>query len=98
MRRRTFVWGTIPLCLGLAGCSGVFSDSSMLSVTIFNHSESPYTIEMSLFLTDEDISRSDARVFSGRIEIEPDEQTVREDVAERQQYLIEYSLFEDNSV
>ncbi|WP_206335417.1 hypothetical protein [Natronolimnobius sp. AArcel1] len=97
MKRRTFVWGTIPLCSGLAGCSKVFSDSPMLSVTVFNQSENPYTIEMAFSRTDGDLSRSEARVFSGRIDVEPDEPTVRKDVAERQQYLIEYSLYEDNT-
>ncbi|WP_226480987.1 hypothetical protein [Natrinema amylolyticum] len=97
MKRRTFVLGTIPLCSGFAGCTGQFSDSRMISVTVFNHSERPYTIEMALSRTDEDISRSESRAFSGRIDVEPDEQTIRKDVAEQQQYLIEYSLFEDNS-
>ena len=69
----------------------------MLSLTVFNHSESPYTIEMTISRTDGDDSKNAARAFSGRISIEPDGQTLREDVAERQPYLIEYSLFEDNS-
>lgn len=98
MKRRTVVLGTIPLSLGLAGCTELFSDSPMLSVTVFNRSESPYTIEMALSRTDGDLSRSEARAFSGRVDVEPDGQTVRDDVAERQQYLIEYSLFRQDEV
>ncbi|WP_440764304.1 hypothetical protein [Natronorubrum sp. DTA7] len=97
MKRRTFVSGSIPLCSGLAGCTGLFSDSQMLSVAVFNQSESSYTIEMAFSRTDGDLSRSEAQTFSGSIDIEPDEQTVRKEVAERQRYLIAYSLFEDNS-
>ncbi|TMT78039.1 hypothetical protein E2L06_20950 [Haloterrigena sp. H1] len=69
----------------------------MLSVTVFNQSESSYTIEMAFSRTDGDLSRGEARVFSGSIDVGPDEQTVRKDVAERQQYIIEYSLFRDDS-
>ncbi|QSG01561.1 hypothetical protein [Natranaeroarchaeum sulfidigenes] len=97
MKRRSFVFGTIPLCSGLAGCTGLFSDSPMLSVAVFNQAESSYTIEMAFSRTDGDLSRSEARVFSGRIDIEPDEHSISEDVAEQQRYLIEYSLYENNT-
>lgn len=97
MKRRNFLVGTIPLGTGLAGCSGLFSDSSMLSLAIFNHSNSPYTIEMTLLRRD-DSSRSEARVFSESIDIEPAGQTVREAVAEKQPYIIEYSLYEDDNI
>ncbi|TKX81058.1 hypothetical protein EXE53_07045 [Halorubrum sp. SD626R] len=97
MRRRSFLRSTIPLCVGLAGCSGSLSDSPMLSVVVFNHSESPYTIEVTLSRPARDGSRSDARVFSGQIDVEPDGQTARDDVAEKRRYLVEYSVFEDNS-
>jgi hypothetical protein len=98
MRRRDVLFGTTPLFAGVAGCSGLLSDSSMLSLAIFNHSDNPYTVEMTLLRSDEDASRSEARVFSESIDVEPDGQTVREDVAEVQPYIIEYGLYEDNSV
>lgn len=97
MRRRSFVRGTVPLCAGVAGCSGVFSDPQMLSLIVFNHSESPYTVEVTLSRAETGTSRSDARAFSGQIDVEPDEQTVRDAVAEKRQYLVEYSVFEDNT-
>jgi hypothetical protein len=97
MRRRTLLRGSVPLCAGLAGCSGLVSDPAMLSLTVFNHAESPYTIEMTLSRTGEDGSRSDARAFSGTIDIEADGEAVREEIAERRPYLVEYSLYEENS-
>lgn len=97
MRRRDVLFGTIPLFSGVAGCSGLLSDSSMLSVAIFNHSDSPYTVEMTLLRSDEDASRSEVRVFSESIDVEPDGQTVRENVVEVQPYIIEYGLYEDNN-
>jgi hypothetical protein len=42
-------------------------------------------------------SRSDARAFSGRIDVEPDGEAVREAVVERRRYLIEYGLYEDDN-
>ncbi|WP_144900802.1 hypothetical protein [Halobellus captivus] len=97
MRRRAFVFGTVPLCTGISGCLGLFSDPSMLSLTVFNHTESQYTIEVTFLASDENSSRREARVFSERIDVEPDDQTVREDVAEVQPYIIEYGLYKNNS-
>lgn len=68
----------------------------MLSLAVINHSDSPYTVKMTLLRSDEDASRSEARVFSEPIEVEPNSQTVREDVAEVQPYIIEYSAYEDD--
>ncbi|WP_435346333.1 hypothetical protein [Haloarchaeobius sp. HRN-SO-5] len=97
MKRRAFVAGTIPLCSGLAGCAGYFSEAAPLSLTIFNHSNTPYTIEIEILRSDADSSRSKAQVFSADLDVEPDGQTVREDVAEVQPYIIEYGLYENNS-
>ncbi|ELZ42324.1 hypothetical protein C471_04765 [Halorubrum saccharovorum DSM 1137] len=96
MKRRSLLRGAAPLCAGLAGCSGAVSDPLMLSVIVFNHAESPYTVEVTLSRTDA-TTRSDARAFSGTIDVEPDGQADREGVAERRRYLIEYGLYEDNS-
>ncbi|MGQ3329609.1 hypothetical protein [Halorubrum sp. FL23] len=97
MRRRTLLQGAVPLCVGLAGCSGSVSDSSMLSLTVFNHSEVPYTVEVTLLRADGSDSRSDARAFSGAIDVDPGGQAVRDAVAERRPYLVEYGLYEENS-
>jgi len=97
MKRRTLVSGVVPLCAGLSGCSGLLSDPPTLSLVVFNHSESPYTIEVTVSRPAGGDSRSDARAFSGQLGVEPGGQAVREDVAERRPYLIEYGLFEDNS-
>ena len=96
MRFRLPLLAVLLATLGLAGCSGLVSDPPTLSLTVFNHSESPYTVEVTISRTDA-TSRSDARVFSGTIDVEPDGQAVREDVAERRPYLVEYGLYEDNS-
>lgn len=68
----------------------------MLSLAVINHADSPYTVEMTLLRSDEDSSRSEARVFSESVEVEPNSQAVREDVAEAQPYIIGYSAFKDD--
>ena len=97
MRRRTFLRGAIPLSTGLAGCSALAPEPPMLSLTVFNHAESPYTVYLTISRTTEADSRSDARAFSGGIDVGPDGRAVREDVAERRPSLIEYGLYEDDS-
>ncbi len=97
MRRRDCLRGTVPLCLGVAGCAELTSDSSMLSLIFFNHSESPYTVEVTLLQRDENLSRNEARVFSEGFDVEPDGQTTRNDVATTQPYIMEYSLYEADS-
>lgn len=69
----------------------------MLELLLFNHTDSPYTVELSLLQVDRDLSRSEARVYSEPIDIEPDGEVRQEDVAETQQYLVNYEVFKDNS-
>ena len=81
----------------VAGCSALQPGTSMLGLALFNQPERPYTVELSLFEPDDEQSRSDARVYSGSIDVDPREQTHRERVAEAQRYLVQYELFRDNS-
>jgi len=97
MRRRTVVRAAVPFCTGLAGCSGLRSGSQSLSVTVFNGSERPYALELTISRTGGNGDRSDARGFSGRIDVDPNGEVVREVVVDRARHLIEYALFEDNS-
>lgn len=97
MRRRNFIVGTIPLCAVIAGCSEIYTDASMLSLAVINHSDSPYTVRITLLRRDEDSSKGEARVFSRSIDVEPNSQTIRDDVAEVQPYIIEYSAYEDDT-
>lgn len=69
----------------------------MLELVLFNHTDSPYTVELSLLRVDSDLSRSEARVYSEAIDVEPDGEARREDVAETQQYLVHYEVFKNNS-
>jgi len=82
---------------GLAGCSALSSDSPDLNLAVFNQTDNPYTIELDILESDNDQSRSDARVYSEAIDVEPQEEARREPVADARPYVIRYSAFEDNS-
>lgn len=69
----------------------------MLTIAVFSHANSPYTIEMSLFRSGANKSRSEARVYDTSINIKPQGQARRKNVAEAQPYLVEYSVYENNN-
>lgn len=81
----------------MAGCSALSSEPRILDLTLFNHVESPFTVELSMFRTDGDLSRSDARVFEESIDVDPEGEARRTNVAELQRYLVKYDVYEENS-
>lgn len=97
MQRRQFLLGTSAVITGSAGCSILSSGSSMLDVLIFNQTDYPFTVELTLLRTDDTVSRSDARAYSTSIDIGPQKRTQREAVAEARPYVIQYRLYRDNS-
>ena len=96
MRRRELLLGTAAVLAGGSGCSALSSRPSSLSVVFFNQDDSSYTIELDVFETDGE-SRSEARQYSGSIDVAPDGRTRVEDVAEMGSYLVRYGLYEGNS-
>jgi len=68
------------------------SDSTMLDVVVFNNTDSRFVITLHLVASGEGHSHSDSRTFYTTIEIGPQEELRREDIAESQQYLIEYDV------
>lgn len=97
MRRRTYLASLAVSSVALAGCSALTSPPSMLDLTLFNQTDSSYTVEMSLFRVESDLSRSEARAYSTSITVEPQGEAQREDVAETRQYLVQYDLFRNNN-
>ncbi len=68
----------------------------MLDLVAFNHTDSPYTVEMGLFRGGGDATRSEARAYDGSIDVESQGRAQRENVAETRPYLVRYSVYEDN--
>ena len=97
MQRRQVLLGTAAACSGLTGCSALSSESSTLGFLLFNQTDSPYTVELTLYRSDVDASRSEARAYSASIHVEPAGEVRREVVAEARPYRVEYHLYEDHS-
>lgn len=95
--RRAVLGTSVGSIASLAGCSALTSRPAMLDITLFNQTDSPYTVEMSLFRVENDLSRSEARTYSASIDVEPQGEARREGVAESRQYLLRYDLFRDDS-
>ena len=81
----------------LSGCSLLSSQSAMLDVAVFNHSDSPYTIELSMFRNDNDSSSRGELIYDERINVEPQGEIQQENVIKDQPYLVRYSVYEENS-
>lgn len=81
----------------VAGCMGIGSDPESVGLTLFNHVESPYTVELSLFRDGTDASRSETLVYSWSMNVGPEGEAHRDDLAEARPYRLEYGVYEDNS-
>lgn len=93
MNRRELILG---MAAGLSGCSALSSRSTTLNLTVFNQTDTPYTIELTFFQSGGDSSRSNARVYSESIDVEPEAKAQRDAVATARRYLIQYSVYENN--
>jgi hypothetical protein len=65
----------------------------MLDVSVFNQTETAYTVEMTLFRVGDDLHRSEARAYSASIAVDSQGEARREDVGETRQYLVQYDLY-----
>lgn len=97
MHRRTVLASGAIAFASIAGCSALSADSSMVDVTIYNQTDSAYSVELRLYLVDGAETRSDARVSSETIEVEPNGDVRRADVAEAQRYLVRYEVYRENT-
>lgn len=97
MHRRSVLLGTPAVGLALSGCSALSGGSPTLDVTVVNHADSPYTIELAALDVEDGASRSERRVFDTSLDVGADDESTREDVAESRPYLVRYEAYEENS-
>lgn len=98
MKRRGFLRGTPAILAGTAGCSGLLRGSRRIDLVVVNHSASPFTVELALYRSEnDDLSRSDARVYSESIDVESERRNERLEVAEVRPYIVRYDLYENGS-
>ena len=96
-RRTLLRAGSVATLAALAGC-GEGSRSATLSLSVVNHADVPYTVELTIFDADGNGNRSEARVYDTSIDAPADdESSVRENIAAPQRYVVRYSAYKENS-
>ena len=98
MKRRAALRVCGPLLLGtVAGCSALASERPLLDLRLFNQTETPYTVELQLFDAGSDQSRSEARSYAASIDVPPQGEARRTDVAEARHSLVQYEVYRNDS-
>jgi hypothetical protein len=98
MKRRAALRFCGPFLLGsVAGCSALASERPMLDLRLFNQTETPYTVELQLYDAGSDQSRSEARSYAASIDVAPEGETRRADVAEVRHSLVQYEVYGNDS-
>lgn len=69
-----------------------------LTLAIFNHTEVLYSIDLDVLDRDRGSDRSEARVYSKIERINPGGEVYLEDVAKTRRYIIEYSLYKEETI
>ena len=90
--RRAVMAAGLCSVASVPGCSILESDPSMLDIVFINNTDSGFTITVHLLASGDGNSNGEGRAFSASIDIEPQEELRREEIAESQQYLIEYDV------
>ena len=84
--RRAVIAAGICSVASVSGCSILESDPPMLDVVFINNTDSRFVITVHLLASEDGHSNREV------IDVEPQEELRREDIAESQQYLIEYDV------
>ncbi len=91
-RRRVLV-GTAGVLTGLAGRSTLSTHRPTLDLTVFNRTDSPYTVEMTVLKSGGDRSRSDARLYDASLDVSAGGKTVRRDAFEERRCIVRYRAY-----
>ena len=75
-----------------AGCSRLEANPSMLDIVFINNTDRRFVITVHLSASEEGNPNDMGERFSEPITVEPQEEVRRKDIAESQQYLIEYDV------
>ena len=90
--RRTVLVGGICSVASLSGCSMLEPNPTMLDIVVFNNTDGRFVITLYLTASGEEHSHSDSGTSATTIEIEPQEERRRENIAESRPYLVEYDV------
>ena len=97
MPSRRAVLGTLGVAAAstFTGCSWVQSRDGGVDLTVFNQTDTSYTVVIRFF--DDGASEASSRAYSASHDIEPDGEITREAVVETGRYLVRYHAYEENS-
>lgn len=97
MPSRRTVLGTLGIATAsiITGCSRLQSPDGSVDLTVFNQTDTPYTVEIGFF--NDGASEAAARAHSSSLDIEPDGEVMREAVVETGRYIVRYRAYEENS-
>lgn len=90
--RRAVIAAGICTVASVPGCTLLASDPPMLDIVFINNTDNRFVITVHLLASGDGHSNEEGRTFSASIEIEPQEELRREDIATSQQYLLEYDV------
>jgi hypothetical protein len=79
----------------LGGCSRLRSGAESVGLTVFNQTDTTYTVEIGFF--DDDTPEPAARAYESSLDVEPDGEVTRDAVAEVGRYLVRYRAYEEGS-
>jgi len=95
MNRRQLVTAAFGVSVGLSGCSGFRSRGDGVDLTVFNQTDTPFTVEIG-FYGDGD-SEGAASAYDAALDVEGGGESRREGVVESGRYLVRYQVYEENS-
>lgn len=97
MPSRRTVLGTLGVVAAsaLSGCSQLQSDRERVDLTIFNQTDTPYTVEVAFF--GDGRTETAARAYSSSLDIEPDGEVTVSEVVEPGRYIVRYEAYADGS-
>ena len=95
-RRSAFRAAGAAAAGAVAGCSRLRSRGARIDVTVFNQTDTPYTVEVE-FYGDDGATEATARAFSSSFDVEPAGEATAEGVVKAGRYLVRYHAYEENS-
>lgn len=93
MRRRHALRASACLLAGFAGCSSLSAESGTLNLHLFNHADTAFTVELAVFDTGGDQSRSEARLYDATVDVPPNGDASRDAAVDLQRCLVRYSVY-----
>lgn len=97
MNRREMLTGMAVPAFWLSGCSTLLSESKNINITIFNQTDSEYSIEFQIFQNDSGSSIEDALIYTENIDVEPQNKVQKKSIAKARQVIIQFTVYKNDN-